>query len=70
MTFFPSRRDLEWPGNSQEKPKTETVAYALVMTNIAIENHHLWSIFPFKMVIFHSYVSHYPRVTCSAERKI
>ena len=26
-------------------------------TNIAIENGHLWWIFPLKMVIFHSYVS-------------
>ena len=31
--------------------------YPLVMTNIAIENDHLWWIFPLKMVIFHSYVN-------------
>ena len=31
--------------------------YPLVMTNIAIENHHLLWILPLKMVIFHSYVS-------------
>ena len=35
----------------------------LVMTHIAIENHHLYSVFPSKMVIFHSYLSHYQRET-------
>ena len=30
--------------------------YPLVMTNIAMENDHLWWIFPLKMVSFHSYV--------------
>ena len=28
----------------------------LLMTNIAIENGHLYRVFPFNMVIFHSYV--------------
>ena len=32
------------------------MCYPLVTTNIAIENHHLYSIFPLKMVIFHNYV--------------
>ena len=36
--------------------------YPLVMTNIAIENDHLWWIFPLNMVIFHSYVNVYQRV--------
>jgi hypothetical protein len=31
--------------------------YNLWETNIAIENGHLWLIYPLKMVIFHSYVS-------------
>ena len=35
--------------------------YPLVMTNIAIENDDQW-IFRLKMVIFHSYVSHYQSV--------
>jgi hypothetical protein len=30
--------------------------YTLWETNIAIENGHLWLIYPLKMVIFHSYV--------------
>ena len=30
--------------------------YPLVMTNIAMENDHLWWIFPLEMVIFHSYI--------------
>ena len=32
-------------------------SYPLVMTNVAIENGHLWWVFPLRMVIFHSYVS-------------
>ena len=39
------------------------IYYPLVMTNIAIENYHRNSaFFPLKMVVFHSYVSHYQRV--------
>ena len=36
--------------------------YHLVMTNIAIENDYLKWIVPLKIVMFHSYVSHYQRV--------
>jgi hypothetical protein len=39
------------------------VGYPLVMTNIAIENCHLLWIFPLNMVIFHSYVNVYQRVS-------
>jgi hypothetical protein len=37
--------------------------YPLVMTNIAIENHHFSWENPLLMAIFNSYVSHYQRVT-------
>ena len=37
----------------------------LVMTDIAIENDHLQWIFPWKMVMFHSYVNVYQRVQLS-----
>ena len=43
--------------------------YPLVMTDIAIEHDHLQSNFSFKMVIFHSYVSHYQRVCHSKPLK-
>ena len=32
------------------------------MTNIAMENGHLWLIYPLDMLIFHSYVNVYQRV--------
>ena len=37
--------------------------YHLVMTNIAMENHHLWWNCPMNNVIFHSVLSVYQRVT-------
>ena len=35
------------------------VVYPPVMTNIAVEDDHLWWIFPLKIVIFHSYIMLY-----------
>ena len=40
----------------EEVAPKKKLSYPLVMTNIAIENGHVWWIFPLKMVIFHSYV--------------
>ena len=37
--------------------EVDQMVYPLVMTNIAIENGHLYWIYPWKMVVFHSYVS-------------
>ena len=39
------------------------MVYPLVMTNIAIENCHLWWVYPLKMVIFHSKLLNYQRVS-------
>ena len=44
------------PGRSPDVSVFFFVGYPLVMTNIAMENDHLWWIFPLKIVIFHSYV--------------
>ena len=35
----------------------QILQYPLVMTNIGMENGHLFQMFPFKMMIFYSYVS-------------
>ena len=52
-----SLESLPWIGNSLNK-------YPLANIQKAIENGHLWWVFPWKMVIFHSYVS-LPEGICS-----
>ena len=44
-------------GEAVKKYEQDPQNYTLVMTNIAIENGHLYWILPLKMEIFHSYVS-------------
>jgi len=48
---------LHWPFTPFLIHYIATTSYTLWKFNIAIENGHLYWIYPMKMVIFHSYVS-------------
>ena len=49
--------------------KETAVFYPSVYVKIAIENGHLWWVFPLKMVIFHSYVSLPEGMSCFKQGK-
>ena len=52
------------PGNPWNDMFSCHFYYPLVICYIAIENGHLWWIYPLTMVIFHSFVKVYQRVMC------